>query len=322
MVNAFIFKTAALVSTLLASLGAANAELETVKLTHPYGSSAEVFLFGAHVKSFRAAMDPKLDILFMSNESYMDGVNPIRGGIPVVFPNFGSATGFPSHGFARITNWTLASQEEAADKNSPSVATFTMAASNSTREMWPVEFELEYEVKLYANQLETALHVHNSNEKSIEFHALLHNYLWVDDARNKGVQVSGLKGVDYYDKVAKANKTETREYIDFAAQTDNVYSNAPNTLAAVIKGVNAVDRTVTVEKAGFISGSASQNNVETETDAVVWNPWADRAKTMDDFGPEEYKHMVAVEPGRVSVKQALPAGQTYTLQETISVTTL
>ncbi|GMF32113.1 unnamed protein product [Phytophthora lilii] len=115
--------------------------------------------------------------------------------------------------------------------------------------------------------------------------------------------------------------TETREYIDFANQTDNVYSNAPDRIAAVIKGVNTVDRTVTVEKAGFIGGSASQNNVETQTDAVVWNPWADRAKTMDDFGDEEYKNMVAVEPGRVSVKQALPAGQTYTLQETISVTT-
>jgi glucose-6-phosphate 1-epimerase len=322
MVYSFMFKTAALVSTMLASLGVANAELETVKLTHPYGSSAEVFLFGAHVKSFRAAMDPNLDILFMSNESYLDGVNPIRGGIPVVFPNFGSATGFPSHGFARITNWTLASHEEAADKKSPSVATFTMASSNSTREMWPVDFELEYEVKLYANQLETALHVHNTFTDEIEFHALLHNYLWVDDARNKGVQVGGLKGVDYYDKVSKTNKTETREVIDFSSQTDSVYSNAPNVLTATIKGINAVDRTVTVEKAGFISGSASQKNVETETDAVVWNPWADRAKTMDDFGDEEYKNMVAVEPGRVSVKQPLPAGQTYTLQETISVTTL
>ncbi|EEY63075.1 aldose 1-epimerase, putative [Phytophthora infestans T30-4] len=298
MVNAFIFKTAALVSTLLAS---ANAELETVKLSHPHGSSAEVFLFGAHVKSFRAAMDPKLDILFMSKESHLDGVNPIRGGIPLVFPNFGSAKGFPSHGFARITNWTLASHEEAADKNSASVATFTMASSESTRKMWPVDFELEYEVKLYANQLETALHVHNKHTDQIDFHALLHNYLWVDDARNKGVQVHGLKGVDYFDKVAKVNATETREYIDFANQTDNVYSNAPNKLSAIIKGVNAVDRT---------------------TDAVVWNPWAERAKAMEDFGDEEYKNMVAVEPGRVSVKQVLPAGQTYTLQETISVTTL
>ncbi|POM80846.1 Aldose 1-epimerase, partial [Phytophthora palmivora] len=136
MVLSLMFKTAALLSTLLASLGVANAELETVKLTHPTDK----------------------------------GVNPIRGGIPVVFPNFGSATGFPSHGFARITNWTLASVETAADETKPSVAKFTMAANDLTRKIWPVDFELEYEVKLYSAQLETALHVHNTFKEPIDFH--------------------------------------------------------------------------------------------------------------------------------------------------------
>ncbi|GMF23525.1 unnamed protein product [Phytophthora fragariaefolia] len=322
MVYSFMSKTAAFATALLASLGPANAELETVKLSHPYGSSAEVFLFGAHVKSFRAAMDPKTDVLFMSKDSFLDGVNPIRGGIPVVFPNFGGAPGFPNHGFARITNWTLASHEEAKDKNSPSVAKFTMAASNSTRQMWPVEFELEYEVKLYPNQLETALHVHNTFTQQIEFHTLLHNYLWVDNSQNEGVVVSGFKGVDYYDQVAKVNKTETREYITLngSVQTGNTYLDAPDQISATIKGINTKDRTVTVQKAGFITGSANQGEVKTETDAVVWNPGAERAKKLEDFGDEEYINMVCIEPGRVSVKQPLPAGQTFTLQQNITVT--
>uniref|UniRef100_A0AAV1USA1 glucose-6-phosphate 1-epimerase n=1 Tax=Peronospora matthiolae TaxID=2874970 RepID=A0AAV1USA1_9STRA len=337
MTNTFFCKTAALVATLLAS---ANAGLETVKLKNPSGSTAEVYLFGAHVKSFRAAMDPNLDILFMSNESFLNGIDPICGGIPVVYPNFGGRDKYPNHGFARITNWTLVSHEDAKDKKSPSVATFTMASSDSTRAIWPVEFELTYVVKLYANQLKTALHVRNTFDEAIDFHALLHNYLWVDDARNKGVQVKGFKGVDYFDKVDKTNKTETREFIDFAAQTDNVYRNAPDLISATIKGVNAIDRTVTVEKAGCISGATiqeakprvkaginldsdtCQNGVKTETDCVVWNPWKERAKEMKDFGDEEYKHMVAIEPGRVSELQILPAGQTYTLQQTISVYTL
>uniref|UniRef100_A0AAV1UUN9 glucose-6-phosphate 1-epimerase n=1 Tax=Peronospora matthiolae TaxID=2874970 RepID=A0AAV1UUN9_9STRA len=336
MVNAFFCKTAALVATLLAS---AKAELETVKLKHPSGSTAEAYLFGAHVKSFRAAIDPNLDILFMSNESFLNGIDPIRGGIPVIYPNFGSQDKFPGHGFARITNWTLVNHKDAKDKKSPSVATFTMASSNLTRAIWPVEFELTYVVRLYANQLKTALHVRNTFDEAIDFHALLHNYLWVDDARNKGVQVKGFKGVDYFDKVDKTNKTETRELIDFAAQTDNVYRNAPDLISATIKGVNAIDRTVTVKKEGIITVGASQKEksggksgikndsdgkkrVKTETDCVLWNPWEERAKAMKDFGDEEYKHMVAIEPGRVSEKQVLPAGQTYTLQQTISVQAL
>ena len=337
MVNAYFCKTAALVATLLAS---ANAELETVKLKNPSGSTAEVYLFGAHVKSFRAAIDPNLDILFMSNESFLNGIDAIRGGIPIIYPNFGSQDKFPSHGFARITNWTLVNHKDAKDKKSPSVATFTMASSNSTRAIWPVEFELTYVVKLFEDQLETALHVRNTFDKAIDFHALLHNYLWVDDARNKGVQVKGFKGVDYFDKVDKTNKTETRELIDFAAQTDNIYLNAPDLISATIKGVNAIDRMVTVAKEGIVSieefdedeilegipisaPKMSENKrVKTETDCVLWNPWEVRAKEMKDFGDEEYKHMVAIEPGLVSELQVLLAGETYTLQQTISVQTL
>ncbi|KAG2786432.1 hypothetical protein JG687_00019703 [Phytophthora cactorum] len=316
MVYSFLFKTTALVSALLASLGIVNAELETAKLTHPTGSSAEVFLFGAHVKSFRTVLDPDLDILFMSNQSHMDGVNPIRGGIPVVFPNFGSATGLPSHGFARITNWTLAGVETAADETKPSVAKFAMKASDSTLKMWPVDFELEYEVKLYSAQLETALHVRNTFTKPIDFHALLHNYIYAHDVRENGVWISELKGIEYYDKVSKTNKTETRDAFGLTAQTDSVYKNVLNKVRAAVRGVN-FDYTIEVEKEGSINGSS--NATATKTDVVIWNPWADRAKTMDDFGDEEYINMVAVEPGRVSEKQILPAGETYTLHQTISV---
>lgn len=169
MLHGFIFKTAALALTFVAS---ANAKLETVTLTHPSGSTAEAALFGDHVMSFRAAMDPKLDILFMSKKSYMDGVQPIRGGIPVVFPNFGGRKGFPNHGFACTITWTFGSYVESTGKDIPSVATFTMASSSVTREIWPVEFKLEYEVKLCANQLKTALHVQNTFTEKIEFHAL------------------------------------------------------------------------------------------------------------------------------------------------------
>ncbi|KAG6951840.1 hypothetical protein JG688_00013563 [Phytophthora aleatoria] len=234
MVYSFLFKTTALVSALLASLGIVNAELETAKLTHPTGSSAEVFLFGAHVKSFRTVLDPDLDILFMSNQSHMDGVNPIRGGIPLCSP-------------------TSAVQPTAADETKPSVAKFAMKASDSTLKMWPVDFELEYEVKLYSAQLETALHVRNTFTKPIDFHALLHNYIYAHDVRENGVWISELKGIEYYDKVSKTNKTETCDVFGLTAQTDSVHKNVPNKVRAAVRGVN-FDYTIEVEKEGSING--------------------------------------------------------------------
>ncbi|OWZ09615.1 Aldose 1-epimerase [Phytophthora megakarya] len=300
---------AAFAACLVAS---ASAELPTTKLTHPSGSNAEVFLFGAHVKSFRTAQSPTRDVIFMSNHSYLDGVKPLMGGIPVVFPNFGSATGLPGHGFARVTNWTLTGVEEAADAAGSTVATFTMAASDATRKMWPVDFELEYKVSLSANQLETALVVHNTFTKEIDFHALLHNYIYVDDVRNGNTKVAGLADLEYFDKVGQVNKTQTGD-LSITAETDSIYYNAPDTLTVSSKGVNAADRTVTIKKSGVIGTEAQA------TDAVIWNPWVERSKTFKDFGAEEYINMLAVEPGRVSQKQVLPAGQTYTLQQTITV---
>ncbi|GMF62829.1 unnamed protein product [Phytophthora fragariaefolia] len=183
-----------------------------------------------------------------------------------------------------------------------------MAASDATRKMWPVEFELEYEVKLYANQLETALHVHNTFSQPIDFHALLHNYIYVDDVRNGNTKVSGLSGLEFFDKVAQVNKTQSEPDLAITAETDSIYYNAPSPLV-----VSSSNRKVTIDKAGLI-GSTTQ-----KTDAVIWNPWVERSKTFKDFGAEEYINMLAVEPGRVSKKQALPVGQTYTLQQTITV---
>ncbi|KAL4124378.1 hypothetical protein PRIC2_007976 [Phytophthora ramorum] len=312
MVYSFMFKTVTLVSTLLASLGVANAELETVKLTHPFGSTAEVSLFGAHVMAFRTVFDPDLDVLFMSNQSHLDGVNPIRGGIPVMFPNVASEAGLPEGGFARISNWTLASIEQAANEQSMSVAKFTLASSDATRKMWPVDFELEYDVKLGSAQLETTLQVRNTFSKEIEFNALLHDYIYVNDVRENGLYVAELQGVEYYDIIAQANKTEDRLMVGFESQTNSVYFNAPSKINAPVRGVN-FDQTVFIERSGSISGAATQ------TDIVLWNPWAEGAKTMDDFGDEEYLKMATIAPGCVSKKQALPAGQTYTLHQTIDV---
>ncbi|CEG45303.1 aldose 1 [Plasmopara halstedii] len=318
----FFSKRALFVSTLLASLDVTMAELESVSLSHPDGSSATILLFGAHVTTFRAAINPNQDVIFMSKKSFMDGINPIRGGCPIVFPTFAGVPGFPNHGFARVTNWTLSSSRNATDKNYPSEARFTMKASDVTRKMWPVEFELEYTVQLYANQLKTALLVRNTHTEQFEFNSLLHNYLWVDDIRDGGVAVSGLKGVSYFDQVSKLNETESRDSITITnstAQLGNMYKDAPDKIVATIKGANKQNRLVTVQKKGFITSKTGQKAYKTNTDVIVWNPGAERAMKLEDFGQDEYINMICIEPGRVSAKQPLPAGETYTLQQTITV---
>ena len=78
------------------------------------------------------------------------------------------------------------------------------------------------------------------------------------------------------------------------------------------------DLIVSVEKKGSVVGG-DHVPVYADTDCVIWNPGKVRAKGMEDFGDEEYRYMVAIEPGRVSEYQVLAPGMVYQLNQVISV---
>ncbi|KAH7482462.1 hypothetical protein PRIC1_006856 [Phytophthora ramorum] len=297
------------------------AKKSIIELRHPSGSRAEVHLYGATVTSFYAAQEPARNVLFLSQKALLDGSKPIRGGIPLVFPVFGAAEGFPNHGFARVHHWKLSQLDQTVgDDKSPTVATFSLDVSDDIKAMYPHDFALVYEVKLFANALATSLHIQNKSDEEIAFQALLHTYLSADDVRDGGVVVESLKGLTYHDKVAAVQNTEERDVLGFAQETDSVYANAPSAVVVRMKRADGREQVVTIEKEAFIKSGASQT--PQDSDVVVWNPWADKAKAMSDFGDEEYPTMLCVEPGRVSEQQKLPAGQTFTLQQAIKLSAL
>ncbi|EGZ16625.1 hypothetical protein PHYSODRAFT_498345 [Phytophthora sojae] len=298
-----------------------SAKKSVIELRHPSGSRAEVQLYGATVTGFYAAQEPERNVLFLSRQALLDGSKPIRGGIPLVFPVFGAAEGFPNHGFARVNHWKLSQLDQTVgDDQSPTVATFALDVTEDMKAMYPHDVALVYEVKLFANALATALHVQNKSDHEVAFQALLHTYLSADDVRDGGVVVEGLKGVAYHDKVAAAQQTETRDVLGFAQETDSVYANAPSPVVVRMKRAGGKEQVVTVEKEAFIKSGASQ--VPQPSDVVVWNPWVEKSKGMSDFADDEYPTMLCVEPGRVSEQQKLPAGQTFTLQQAIKLSAL
>ena len=54
-------------------------------------------------------------------------------------------------------------------------------------------------------------------------------------------------------------------------------------------------------------------------DVVVWNPWVTKSAKMGDFGDEEWRQMVCVEPGHVSDMCTLRPFQTLFLKQTLAV---
>lgn len=94
---------------------------------------AEVYAFGAHVTSWGVGDE---ELLFLSREAILDGSKPIRGGIPVVFPQFNDLGPLSAHGFARKSVWSI---EETSSLEGVASVSFSLTGNPDTAE-WSDSF--------------------------------------------------------------------------------------------------------------------------------------------------------------------------------------
>jgi D-hexose-6-phosphate mutarotase len=254
-------------------------------------STAEIYLHGAHVTHFKKKDEPPL--LFLSQCSRFADKEPIRGGIPVIFPWFGPREGMSQHGFARVKNWELKEVVPAPD-GSVSVR-FCLPDSPEASTFPP--FTVEYVVTVNDSLTLELTATNKSRDETFTFENCLHTYFEVGHI--KEVSILGLKGASYLDKVANfARKTETSEAIRIKSEVDRVYLDTRGAVEIIDANLG---RKIRVEK------KASDST-------VVWNPWDAKAQQMPDFGNEEYERMVCVESGNVASNAVkLPPGESSTL---------
>ena len=239
-------------------------------------SAAEIYLLGAHVTGFQKNGEPPL--LFMSRASQFVVGKAIRGGVPIIFPWFGAREGFPSHGFARVTEWEWEGSSAAPDGSVTLRFRLPTAAHAAGSPSENVTFAVTV-----SDKLTMELTVANpSRTENLSFENCLHTYFSVGDVAE--VEITGLKGTTYIDKVDNFTpKLESADAVRISSETDRVYLD---TTGAVEVHDFRRHRKIRVEKIGSVS-------------TVVWNPWAAKAKQMSDFGEDEYKQMVCVEAGNV-----------------------
>src|ERR1700712_4949075 len=84
--------------------------LPAVRMTAADGAEGTGALFGAHLLSWKTG-DGK-ERLFCSSHTAIDGSKPIRGGVPVIFPQFNVRGPGLRHGFARVSTWRLVDSAE------------------------------------------------------------------------------------------------------------------------------------------------------------------------------------------------------------------
>jgi glucose-6-phosphate 1-epimerase len=179
--------------------------LDAIRIQAPDGASAIVTLQGAQVVSWIPA--GRREHLFVSERSAFAAGQPVRGGVPVVFPQFSNRGSLPKHGFARNQVWRVMS-------TGASHAVFALDSSAETRRLWPHEFALELVVTLGPATLDLQLTVRNAGRESFSFAAALHSYLFVSDVTR--VRFEGLPDVEHLerglDRVYPDTPRETRLY--------------------------------------------------------------------------------------------------------------
>ena len=306
--------------------------LEAARLRHvPSGSEVTVFLFGATVTSWTLGPDRgNQEMLFLSNEAVFDGKKPIRGGIPLVFPQFGAGIykdELPSHGFARRSLWVLDGLD-----GSDGALVLSLSDCKETRASWMGrKFRLEYRIYLDATSLRTSLTVKNLGDESFRFQALFHTYYLLGSVTS--ASVSGLEGCVVRDKLAGQDEqpgVDVDKEIVFTAETDRIYVAAPASVQ--VNGLGnkrEVGDSCGEKKQGLsddvesvtisinVSRSA-ENETPTPHDVVVWNPWVAKSKRMGDFGDEEFLKMCCVEPGLAENCQLLLPGEAWTMTQHIA----
>jgi glucose-6-phosphate 1-epimerase len=270
-----------------------------IELALPAGDRVRIALHGAHLLSWQTA--DGAERLYLSPAAHFDGVSPIRGGVPLCFPQFNQRAlgvpALPKHGFARSSAWSplAATHEDGIARQS-----LRLTDSAASRALWPHAFEATCTVELAASRLRLGFEVRNSGKGDAgawPFALALHTYLHVDDINTS--TLDGLAGQSYWDGVADLQRPEQRRVqpagpLRFESETDRVYAAAAAPLRLRHAG-GTID----------IAQSASL------PDSVVWNPGAERCASIDDMPADGYRQMLCVEAGLINAPQALQAGQSW-----------
>lgn len=259
----------------MSQIAMGEGNLPKVSLLASDHARAEIYLHGAHVTSWIPAGGEEQ--FFLSQKSEFRPGAAIRGGVPIIFPQFSNLGPFLRHGFARTSLWEFVGAEKVAGNDV--AAKFQLRDSAATHEMWPFAFRAEFVVTIGGNRLEMSLAVTNTDAQPISFTAALHTYFRVTEVSQ--TSLASLNGIRYRDQVTGKDEIEAAAALKFEGEVNRIYFNVPAHLI-----LREASRAVDIHTTGF-------------ADAVVWNPGAKNATALSDLDVEGYRRFVCVEAAAI-----------------------
>lgn len=247
------------------------------------GALAEIHLHGAHLTSWKTP--DGLERLFLSPRAEFRAGAAIRGGVPVIFPQFSGLGPLPKHGFARNHAWDPVEMGEGR-------AHLQFCGNAETASLWPHKFVCEMLYRIAGTELEMTLSVTNTGDEPFDFHAALHGYFAVGSLNE--ARVSGLGGLRWKNNPTGSEHGDSEAVISFGAEVDRTYFAAGDRSVRLHDGASELRFT----QAGF-------------ADTVVWNPGPEVGAKIGDLEPAGYRHYLCVEAASIDPPLSLKPGNMW-----------
>ncbi|MFM2395033.1 MAG: hypothetical protein RLZZ546_3016 [Bacteroidota bacterium] len=268
--------------------------LEKEYLNNNFEMSILIALQGAQIYGWN---HPKFgEILWVSEASLFHKGKSIRGGIPICWPWFGPKEGLPQHGFCRTVDWQ---KEEETLLDGRRVEKYFLQSHGYTYNFFPHNFELTFTIE-YGNEMKISLTTKNTDSHPFVITEALHTYFAIGDINQ--ISIEGLNNNNFFDKVNNTY-TNNKSEIFIQGEIDNVYENE-----------NEISIKDPVLNRRIIVSQESAKNT------VVWNPGFEKAKTISDMKPDEYKKFICVESANALKNEVyIESGASHTITQKITI---
>jgi len=244
---------------------------------------------GAQV--LHAALGSGLELLYLSPLVDLYPNNPIRGGIPLMFPQFGDSGPLRKHGFVRDLQWNLVNETEDADGKNLSYA---LDIKSTDFPEWPFDAALKFDIRLSLQTLTIGLSVQNTGVQAFTFTGGFHPYFAISS--RKDIMVNGLEGLHFKDSFPGDNAYE----LNADALVERQYMGN-----ADIRFYNG-SHWLKITASGFDSW-------------MVWNPGSVGATKISDLPDEDWDRFICIEPIILAEPKTLLPGDAFNGEMVVSV---
>ena len=303
-----------------------------VTLNCKYGS-VEIRRHGAHVTSWKSTtiQNGTQELLYVSPMAILDTPGKaIRGGVPVCWPQFSDQGPYGVvHGWARSSAWTVVGQQ--AEEESAS-ATFQLPPETAEGRGEKVDAALFsnvlvlYTVTLSQQGLSMKLDVENGNKDAdVPFTSALHTYFGVPTGiQNLTIDSDGpMDSVSWHNNLTKSIVPAGQECPTVIDQeVDRIYFGVQDkpssfTYPASQDSQGGGERVRITVRGG---GGATSGEFTGFEDAVLWNPWIAKAKTLKDLPDDGYEKFLCIESARIQNPVVLKPGAKWSGTALLSAT--